>query len=722
MRFRPIKQFNAILQQEYFEPTLSWAFRVMLALNVPVVVLYFFHGFSPEVIWAAFGGYMISLVDYRGLHYKKIIIQSLETGLIITAAFLGMNVSSSLWLSVLAMLLVGMFAAFIRNWSDYGPSIGVAFGFFFLFGLANPVSLEQSIVYVIYLFAGACWGILITILSFPFQSSNPVKRSVARVWKANTDFLDAIVEEQNEGGKKNLTEKELAMRAATSHSVNLFARRAKKDAKVQHYDLLIDLRRTAVLFGATLSSIHEQMEVVKKSPFAEKSNITLYKTLSALAQASARVAIVIYTSRPEDFTMAKVRVQRCGIALDLLKETMREEKNPGVGLIHFIDTIEKACEYLELSIQQLEQKLNIRKTDYFESYRLTFNNFVAGMRSWVIVDFLRNLVNVNSEQFRYALRVSVGLCLGVFLFKFFKIDHGYWIPLTMIIVIQPYYGATRKKSIERIIGTLAGIVLGGLIMLLKLPVPVFMGMLILVSFFVAYFLRNNYKVGVFFVTIMMVVLMQISEEGSLRLIGWRVISTLLGSGLAVLAGYVFWPVWEKERFPALVVTSLERSKLYLNRVMNYYNNELQPHETWYPERRRAEEANNNAFACAQRMFEEPENIRQKVDNSFALVGMIIRIAREITSIALLTEEKRANSKIRQLEVYTAIVNRILDEFIASVNERKYPVDIQPLVHEMKTCLNAIVFKNNEQLSFIKSELEKIVFELEAMHRMIPKTF
>ena len=37
--------------------------------NVPL-----FKGFSDEVIWAAFGAYMLSLIDYRGTHYKKILI------------------------------------------------------------------------------------------------------------------------------------------------------------------------------------------------------------------------------------------------------------------------------------------------------------------------------------------------------------------------------------------------------------------------------------------------------------------------------------------------------------------------------------------------------------------------------------------------------------------------------------------------------------------------
>ncbi len=131
MRFKPIKQFNTILQQEYLEPTISWALRVVLALNVPLIVLPLWRGFSYEIIWAAFGAYMLSLIDYRGSHYRKIIIQFIEAILIFIAAVIGMFAGSSLLLCVICMFVVGMFAALIRNWSNYGSSIGVAVGFFF---------------------------------------------------------------------------------------------------------------------------------------------------------------------------------------------------------------------------------------------------------------------------------------------------------------------------------------------------------------------------------------------------------------------------------------------------------------------------------------------------------------------------------------------------------------------------------------------------------------
>lgn len=721
MRFQPIQQIQTVLKQEYFEPTITWAFRVVLALNVPLIVIPLYKGFSYDIIWTAFGAYMISLIDYRGLHYKKIIIQSIEAALIVIAAIVGINVANSIIASVLAMFVVGMFVALIRNWSDYGASIGVAVGFFFLFGLANPASFDQSILYGTYVLTGAVWAIIITIVSFPFRPSNPVRRSVAKIWKVNTDFLDTLIQKHTSSNPIDdlkVTQKEMAIREAINQSIQLFARRdtSKTRLKTQHYDMMMEIRKTSSLFGATLNTMHEELEGLTHPDFQKLRDTVLYKTLSSLGQASARLSVVIFTFRAEDFTLAKIRVKRCEIAIQLFEEACNDlslNYKDKLALQHFIKTLKKSYEYLQQTILLIEKKLNLKKSDYLENYKLSLNNFLVGLKPRAIMELVREAFNINSQHFIYALRVAFGLSFGVFIFKFFNINHGHWISLTMLIVIQPYFGATQKKGIERIVGTVAGIVLGGVIMLLPLPHEVFVGMLVVVSFFVAYFLRNNYKVGVFFVTIMMVVLMQISQQGSWELIGWRVLSTIIGALLAVIVSYTFWPIWEKERFPVLISKAILQNKNYLEQVIKFYNKELAPGESWYKHRRLAEASNNDAFASAQRMIEEPEHIQNQIDFSFTMAGITIRLAREITSIALIINEGERSAPLLELTHYFKTVSVIFDWIASELSQPLAPQKL-PNFSSVKESLNSVVFSTNEQTHFIKIELEKIIFELESI--------
>ncbi len=724
MPFKPVKQISTILKQQYFEPTISWSLRVVLALNVPLIVIPIFKGFSFEVIWSAFGAYMLSLIDYRGLHYRKIIIQLITALLVFLASVAGMYVTHSVGLSVAGMFVVGLFAAIIRNWRDYGPSIAVSVGFFFLFGLAVPVSFHESLTYGAYLLTGCAWAVIITLVSFPFQPSNPVRRSVAGIWKANTDLLDTMVKklvDDKAVSLQQITEKELAVRKAIDQSRNLFAIRDKRGGpKTRHYDQMMELRRTASLFTATLSSMHEELEMINTRLLPAHPDVSFYKTLSALAQASARVSIVIFTLRPDDLAVARVRLKRCEATVSLftgLAGELKAQDHEKRALRHFVETLQQSLGVLQQSLQLVEEKLGLEKSDYFENYKLSFYEFVSGLKPEALGDFFSELLRVNPQQLQYALRVAMGLAFGVFLYQFFKIDHGYWIPLTMLIVIQPYYGATFKKGLERITGTVAGIITGGLIMLLPLPHEAFVGFLIVDSFFVAYFLRNNYKVGVFFVTIMMVLLMQLSQQASWALIGWRILSTLLGALLALAAGYALWPVWEKQRFPALLAKALEQNRHYLLHTLRYLQKELPPGDSWQKYRRLAESANNEAFASVQRMQQEPEHARYPGDTGFALVGVCVRISREITSVALTAGKNKLNDETQALIAFYEQAANLFGTFSQSVGDMQ-PLKAPPDFGPVKKSLDHPFFRHTEGLSVIRAELEKMVFELEAMAVML----
>ena len=63
--------------------------------------------------------------------------------------------------------------------------------------------------------------------------------------------------------------------------------------------------------------------------------------------------------------------------------------------------------------------------------------------------------------------------------------------------------------------------------------------------------------------------------------------------------------------------ALLQNKNYLQRVLQYYNNENTLGEPWNKFRRVAEASNNDVFASVQRMVQEPEHIQSNVDLSFA---------------------------------------------------------------------------------------------------------
>ena len=46
-------------------------------------------------------------------------------------------------------------------------------------------------------------------------------------------------------------------------------------------------------------------------------------------------------------------------------------------------------------------------------------------------------------------RVGIGATLAVALSRSFAVNHGYWMSLTLVFILQPYFAATWQRTVER---------------------------------------------------------------------------------------------------------------------------------------------------------------------------------------------------------------------------------------------------------------------------------
>src|SRR5690606_21144386 len=74
---------------------------------------------------------------------------------------------------------------------------------------------------------------------------------------------------------------------------------------------------------------------------------------------------------------------------------------------------------------------------------------------------LRNNLNLKSGNFRYALRLSIVSLVGLFIGHLLPVGHhSYWIVLTIMVILKPGFSTTKERNYQRVIGTIAGGILG----------------------------------------------------------------------------------------------------------------------------------------------------------------------------------------------------------------------------------------------------------------------
>ncbi|MFF4225541.1 FUSC family protein [Streptomyces abikoensis] len=160
---------------------------------------------------------------------------------------------------------------------------------------------------------------------------------------------------------------------------------------------------------------------------------------------------------------------------------------------------------------------------------------------------LRREARWSSPVGRHAVRVTTVACVGYLLGTALPLGHGYWVPMTSVMVMRPDFAQTYQRGVARFVGTLVGVWAGAGIMALTHPGPPVCAALAVVSVGLLYLLmRTGYIVVSACIGAYIVFLLGIAGEGWSQTVQARLALTLLG-GVLALAAYALWPTWETPR-------------------------------------------------------------------------------------------------------------------------------------------------------------------------------
>ena len=182
--------------------------------------------------------------------------------------------------------------------------------------------------------------------------------------------------------------------------------------------------------------------------------------------------------------------------------------------------------------------------------------------------FKENLTT-RSNTFRFAIRITAALLIGYGVSAFFALSHAYWVMLTILTILKPIYHLARKRNIQRVIGTLIGVGLAGGILLLTSSNTVLVIIMILCMLMAYSLLRINYFGFVTFLTLYVVITFHfLNPEEFKKLIGERLVDTLIGSVIAAIAARFVFPVWQHNQIQAVMKKTLMANIAYFLSAWN----------------------------------------------------------------------------------------------------------------------------------------------------------
>lgn len=229
----------------------------------------------------------------------------------------------------------------------------------------------------------------------------------------------------------------------------------------------------------------------------------------------------------------------------------------------------------------------------------------------------KSQLHINHPRMRYALRLSISFSIGYAVSEYFQVAKGEWIVLTILFVLQPSYSETRRRLLQRIIGTFSGVVIGILIIRLF----TFSGQIILMissAYLFLLWMKRRYSVGVVFITIFVLCAFNIIANKGVDVMAPRLIDTLIGALISFLVVRFLWPEWQYKKLPNLLSEVIHKNTAYFRAILDEYTGSTTDDLAYRIARREAHRADNALVMAWQNMQLDPKKQQQLKNTAFTL--------------------------------------------------------------------------------------------------------
>jgi uncharacterized membrane protein (TIGR01666 family) len=245
------------------------------------------------------------------------------------------------------------------------------------------------------------------------------------------------------------------------------------------------------------------------------------------------------------------------------------------------------------------------------SYNVDYTKFVSP--SQFNLKLLANNLSINSNIFRHSIRVSLSLLAGFFISRILPFGHGYWILLTIIVILKPAYSLTKQRNIHRLLGTAAGVTIGAVLLWIIRDEKLLVGIMI-VGMVIAYsMLRIKYLVSVIAMTAYILIAFHFLKPGDFNeVLRDRLIDTFAGSAIAFIATIAIPPRWEHEQILELLMEAIRANARYFSFISRPFLKETLSNHDYKLSRKEAFVQLANLSDAFQRMLNEPRRQQKKI--------------------------------------------------------------------------------------------------------------
>jgi uncharacterized membrane protein YccC len=278
----------------------------------------------------------------------------------------------------------------------------------------------------------------------------------------------------------------------------------------------------------------------------------------------------------------------------------------------------------------------------------------GGIRLRDPIAVLRANLDLRSPVLRHSGRLAILVPLTDVISRQAGISRGYWVPLTILVVLRPDFGSTFQRSLMRVLGTLAGLLVASLVVhfVLADSTPALIVLVGLCFFGMRMAGPNNMWLSSIFLAGLVVMLLSLAGIPAHTTVLDRSLDTAAGGAIALLAA-LLWPSWERRQLPDRLAELIGAYRRYLLAL-------VEP-ETTAEQRAAARSAARLARSAAEASIErarvEPVDSLGIVDLGAAVLAHTHRLVHALTAIDATRQAREVYQKVPEFRFVIDAVAR-----------------------------------------------------------------
>ena len=629
----------------------SRALRVGIAVTVPIILGLQFGHFE-IAIPLCFGAFWSSPSDVSGsYHYKKNGVL-FSAGLVTVISYLGSYLHYGYWYSLLLLGFLSFCISYISIYGFRASLVSFSGLLALVLSFAHNSDVLENYEYALLIGLGGLWYLLLTKIWHRINPKAEIEKVLSDTFLLTAKFLETrgkLVGPQADRNnlqtqlynlKIELTQQHAVLREALIQSRKNSGRSHYKSKRLLVFVLLVEMLETAIANPVD----YDKMErLFHKNPqIKERFQEVIFELANQLLEIVK--AGNNFDKIPDSHHLTNLfnSVQE-----EIIKYNNEDESSNYEGFI----MLQNLFTYQEKQFKKLKKIKWLLGNPEIDS-----KEFIAkkdAQKFLIPQDYdpkllIRNF-SFQSNIFKHSLRLSVTLMIGYIVGNFFDFQNPYWVLLTIIVILRPSYGLTKTRSKDRIIGTIIGSVIAiGMVFIVQNTY--ILGALGLVSLIIAFsMVQKNYKASATFITLSVVFIYANLEPNILTVIEFRVLDTVVGALLSLIAMLIFWPTWEFVDIKESIEKSVKSNQEFLQKISDYYKLKGSISTSYKVARKTAFLDTSNLSSAFQRMVQEPKNKQKEMDKIYELVVLDHTFLASLASLSTYIQNHKTTEASKQFD-------------------------------------------------------------------------